>query len=337
MIDIYKINSQIDELALKLISLSPDDTNTTEAMLIKNDIVILAMKPFKVGNVNNKKAEDGSELVYCPFGKIRNWISVDVIQNTLLELISTRTDKETNKMIWSFDIKRNQSFMATFYSLLHWRRKDVLIDGEVKNRQQAGVDVVNLDRPIDEENDLTLADTIQDNSELVEEQILESEEEETMRVKFAQIIERFAKGFQDNDLNNSENRKRALYFPGFFTYFRTSDIKLGTKEITERNAVEVTKKDKWIKTYDAEFYQTIAIKYDKELFKYMLLEMLQYLMIGRFASMKDIVRNTLKPEMDLNKKQENIASFYNVTRQTIATFLKKYELLEEMILKNPYQ
>jgi len=290
-----KVIADINALAREMVNYDFADKNKEDCKTLKETILekILSLAESKWN------ARNGDENLYFPaFNMNIPWnLLIDVSK----KLLSMGKDDEGDG--WHFNPDRAE---FTRYMLYLIKRR--------RNNAEYYDDPFNETISLDEERDgiPPLKQTLPSPDENPEQSILRKEMEKSL--DFAKILEDYYRAFKDQDISKSENKKCASYFPGFFTYFRTKDIKIGSETAT------------------AEDYQEVARTYGEELFRWMLITMLEFLMEGAFSSINDVIENSLRERIDIRQIQKNLAKFNTCSRQTISKYIHAYQAVEDNVL-----
>jgi hypothetical protein len=293
--------SDINSYAIEFVNYDPADEQESDCQSLRDKIIDKILSLI----TKRRTTDQGDEIIYIDFFKA--YIKWDLLIEVIFQLLSTKTDDE-GKVGWRFNPGIGK-FMNYMLFLVRRRRYN----------EEYLIKKYELTISLDEEKDdfAPLIEIIVDPDETPEEYMLRKEMENSL--DFAKILEDLNNAFTDQDLGAAENKKRATYFPGFFTYFRTSDIKIGTETAT------------------AEDYQEYARKYGEELFRWMLIAMLEFLMEGAFSSINDVIENPLREHINITQVQQNLGEFFGSTRQTISKYIDIYQDLEDNLLNSIHQ
>jgi len=112
--------------------------------------------------------------------------------------------------------------------------------------------------------------------------------------------------FDEKFHNSTDKEKR--YYSGFFTFDTTKAIK--------------TSDDVGV----------FACKHNDQLFPYMLIALLEFLMVGLFEGIWDVAKNPLREGVNLKKRSELIAKHFRKSLKTISKYSKMYNELSLAIV-----
>ena len=297
-VDFKELNAEVNKKALELVGYKPADINDPKVKRLQDRISWLMLEAFtQMPHSYNKQGDD---VWYFPL--IGRWISQDMFVDTLFKLLGLKRVKEKDKWVekWYYDKSSRASFITAFRNQLRY----ALRDGDETYGDSS------IDAPAFGETDSGSIQLPDDNATKMLDEVL------SKMAGLAYVLDVYAAKIEDptedgrEGLSETMRDRRRSYYRGFFTFDTTKAVK-SSDDLGE-----------------------IACEYNEELFPYMLVALLEYLMTGSFTNMRDVIQNALREGVNLNQRGLLLEKFFRVSHPTLIDYSKLYDRLRKTILGN---
>ena len=124
---------------------------------------------------------------------------------------------------------------------------------------------------------------------------------------FGELLEEYVQLLKDKDGAKDDTGIEYLHVMGFFTFDTTKAVK------------------------DDEELAEVACQYDVILFRFMVINLLCFLMEGVFYGMVDVEKNPLRSGINLNQRGKMLERYYKVSHPTLNKYSQLYDGLRETI------
>jgi hypothetical protein len=285
----------INEKAIELVAYDPADINNHYVKACQDTILELMYEPYATNKRKKKrKKQDGEDAFWNQYG--------DEVYSDVLGYKNVPHDVYMNTLFylvgrkkdgqWAYDPVK-ASFITAFKKTLYYRLKDYYESKSCENTP------LSLDQDLDSEDQggQTLHDITADkNSENKYNAAL------SKIMGLGYIMDTY------NDRIAAKTDKEKNYYKGFFTFDTTKAVK-SDKELGK-----------------------VACEYSDALFPYMVVALLKHLMTGNFGRIHDVVANSLRDGVDLNKRGELMENYFGVSHPTLSKYSQLYDGLRRTVL-----
>jgi len=184
------------------------------------------------------------------------------------------------------------SFISAFKFLLNMRMKSFM------EKLRSNEKKPSLDDKIGDEEDMSLIDTIAGSDNVEEEVVRKSLSVGKVLCEYEKMAKK----------QSQEHKNEDIYLRTFFTFYTAEAVKTDS------------------------FVADVACKYNDSIFPYMDIKLFEYLMVGNFRTMLDVIQNKLRDTINLKQRQKIISHYTGVSRETIVEHNKRYNKLVRELL-----
>ena len=286
------LNKRINQLAEELVACSPAEINTHYVKKLQENIVELAYKTF----YSSPERYDRFGNCERHYALVNQYTQDDVFTDALVDLVSLRNGQ------WFFNPAKGSFITALRFYL---PKRSVNMDkSEYRTISLGGALVGSLDEDMSDmkgERATRKKEPEHPASESQFEAILSD------MCEFGKLLsefEQFDQHIQERfDAKGNTAQKKKAFYKGFFTFDTTKAIK-SDNDIGEE-----------------------ACEHNDQLFPLLVISLLEFLMLGCFSKVHDILVNPLRNGIDLDQSRPLLSEYFEVSLPNITEHSKQYGLL----------
>ena len=299
--EINKKVEEVNKLAKDMVKYKPGDRAALK--LIEEIMELLGDMFYKMPGGTDKY---GNTKHFFPL--LNKYVLDEVFNETLIKLLGEKKEKlEDGESVkkWYFNPKFKPERETPFVDFFKFKLKKEMQEFYRKLGQQQERYGVTISIDDDEGG---IQNDIEDPGPKPGDEI---EDEITASEHFGKILDIYAKNLHTSARTPKEKER----FPAFFTFDTTKAVKA------------------------CEEYAETAYRHNDKLFYLMVISLLEFLMFGKFAHMKDVIVSELREDnidKEMKKRGEALAKYFTVSTATISNFNITYEELKKSIINEKY-
>ena len=295
-----ELNKKINEMAVELVAQDPCEVNNPLVKKLQDGISSILVGIYvkdKEKTDEQGKAYDISTETYDVYGNPERFFALvgkKIPHDVFWDALSKLLGRKKDGT-WLYDPQK-----ATFVTAFKFKLEKELLNYHENNKEKSLINskkIISLDEESKNKKGLPFYGGIADkDAHITFDNVLNK------MIAFDYVMGKY------ESLSLVHSEKEANYFKGFFTFDVTKALKLN-RDLGK-----------------------VASKHNKTLFPLLLITLLEHIMTGAFLSIKDILANSLRPGLDLEKRGELLENFFKISHPTQVKYSKKYDRIKRAVL-----